>query len=44
VRFALLPKIHEVKPVEDVSNTDLFFSVTGVKPITGVAQDSLRIE
>jgi hypothetical protein len=44
VRYVFLPKLHEVKPVESISNKELFFSVTGVKPLIGIVQDALRIE
>jgi MFS family permease len=40
----LLPRLREVKPVEQSSNLELFFSVLGVKPLIGIVQNALRIE
>ncbi|MBN1823946.1 MAG: MFS transporter [Endomicrobiales bacterium] len=44
IGLVFLPNIKEVKEVKCVSNRDLFFSVLGIKPMMGVAQDSVRIE
>ncbi|MHB9155621.1 MAG: MFS transporter [Endomicrobiales bacterium] len=44
LRALLLPKVHEVKKVENVSTLNLFFSVIGVKPMIGIPQDAVRVE
>ena len=44
VRSAFLPRLHEVKKVEEMTHLNLFFSVLGVKPLIVFVQDALRIE
>jgi MFS family permease len=44
VRSFFLPKLHEVKPVEKITNTTLFVTVTGIKPLLGMVQNVLHIE
>lgn len=44
VRSFFLPKLHEVKKVEDTSNLNLFINVSGVKPFIRIAQNTLGLE
>ena len=41
VRMIFIPMIREVKNVEGISNLELFFRSTGVKPIMGAVQDAI---
>jgi MFS family permease len=41
VRMIFMPMIKEVKNVEGISNLELFFRTTGVKPILGAVQDAI---
>jgi MFS family permease len=38
VRMVFMPRLKEVKNVERISNLELFFKTTGVKPIVGAVQ------
>lgn len=44
VRFTMLPKLREVRKVDNITNSQLFFSVTGVKPLSDTARQSLTPE
>jgi len=43
VIFLLSGKIREVRKAEKISSRDLFYSVLGIKPILGVAQESRQL-
>jgi uncharacterized membrane protein YfcA len=42
VRMIFMPMIKEVKNVEGISNMELFFRSTGVKPIVSALQDVIN--
>jgi MFS family permease len=44
VRIYFIPKIKEVKQVRSLSNLNLFFSVTGIKPMMDSSQAATRSE
>lgn len=43
-RFIFTPMIKEVKKVECISNRELFYRATGLKPILEVVQNALKVE
>jgi hypothetical protein len=38
-----LGKIKEVRKTEKISSRDLFYSVIGIKPVSGITQESRQI-
>ncbi len=43
-RFFFIPRIKEVKHVCSASNLDLFFSITGIKPLMDSSQSAMRVD
>lgn len=43
VALSFLGKIKEVRPVEEISSSDLFYSIIGVRPMLGITQDSRQL-
>lgn len=43
VAIIMPSKLKEVRPVEEVKNSRLFFSVIGIKPILGIERKTIRI-
>ncbi|MEJ2010362.1 MAG: hypothetical protein P8Z30_19780, partial [Acidobacteriota bacterium] len=42
VRFLLIGRLREVRPVGRVRSSELFFSIIGIKPLLGIERKTLR--